>query len=182
VDETKMPKSTGRSVTRRDAITRGIKTGAGITVISWSAPVLRSTALAQNDGTPVPGGRFGISFIALLLNCDGKTYRVKFEDTNNFGAPECGPNFNTTDNSPRGNCDDPFYRNDPSVEEGCPEGVSATQNSDGSVTVTTGGCVVQDFLVKCGQCCFGPGEGNQPAAGLGPVTFQQCSANQPPCT
>jgi hypothetical protein len=176
VSETKMPKSTNRPVTRRDAITRGIKTGAGITVISWSAPVLRSTALAQNDvGTPVPG-EAGISFVALLLNCGGDLYRIKFEDTDNFQSAECGPKFAT------GNCAEDLMRNDDAIEDGCPSGVDATVNPDGTVTVSLGSCTIEDFVVKCGQCCFGPGQGNQPAGGLGSITFQECSANQPPCT
>jgi hypothetical protein len=171
------------SVTRREVLTRGAKAGAGVTLLTWSVPALQTVALAQNrNGTPVPNGEKAISFAALLLVCDGKTYRVKFEDTNNFGDPDCGPNFNTTDKSPQGNCDNSFYEDDPSVENGCPEDVSATQNSDGSVTVTTGDCVVQDFLVKCGQCCFGPGAGGQPAAGgTGSITFGPCSSNQDPC-
>jgi hypothetical protein len=180
VENRKSPEMPKPGIDRRRVLARGLKTGAGIAVLSWTAPALQSVALAQNDGgTPSPGNGdgFGISFVALLVQCGGKNYRIKWEDNDNFQSAECGPKFNT------GNCANKLMRNDDSIEKDCPDGVYATGNSDGTVTVTLGSCTIVDFVVKCGQCCAGPLDaGEPPTGGTGSETFFPCESNKAGCS
>jgi hypothetical protein len=162
-------------LTRRDVLTRGI-TGAGVATLVWTNPLIKTVALAQtSDGSPSPGGGPGISFVALLLDCEGTKYQVKFEDDNDFASAECDSDgVNTTKHCPN-----------TWPAGGCPpeeENVHATQ-SDGNVTVHLGEkCTVDDFIVKCGLCCEGPGDGNQPTGQSGDsITFVPCGSNREGC-
>jgi hypothetical protein len=146
----------------------------------WAAPLIQSMREPAFAASPPPPPGFDISFVALLLQCGQKKYRVKF-DGGSLNE-ECGPNFAV------GNCADQLDRHGNDIENGCPSGVSAAHGQNGSVLVTLGSCVVLDFVVKSGQCCAGPGEaGEPPAGGSNSITFPQPTSNcsdcvsHPPC-
>jgi hypothetical protein len=167
----------------RDAIERRqfLKRAAIVgTATVWATPVIQSMGpAAYAQGSPPPG--FEISFVALLLQCGAKRYRIKF-DVENLGRPECGRNFMVDA------CADQLERGSPGIEQDCPLGVSAAEGPNGSIIVTLGACCVADFVVKSGACCAGPGEAGEPPAGqCGAIVFPQPTSNcedcqsQPPC-
>lgn len=155
-------------VSRRNMLKKSALVGG---TMVWAAPVVQSftaPAFGQDTaGTPVVDGQ-DISYIALLLNCGGSIYRVKFEESGGSFLLECGVDFET------GQCPEDLPG---STASGCPAGLDAGDavlNSDGTVTIDFGSCTIVDFVVKCGQSCLGPGEGGQPSGGTGEVTFVPC--------
>jgi hypothetical protein len=168
-----------KGLSRRDVITRGLA-GAGIASVAWVNPVIKTVALAQNgDGSPPPGGNGGneISFAALLLTCGSDTFRVKWDQADGTLTKSCGEKFAVDA------CTDQLSRNVESVEDGCPDGVTASfDSSSGELTVDLGDCTVSDFVVHCGACCAGPNESGQPSAGgTGSITFVPCTSNKAGC-
>ena len=160
--------NTTEGVSRRNMLKKSALVGG---TMVWAAPVVQSftaPAFGDSHGTPDIDGQ-DISYIALLLNCGGTNYRVKFEESEGSFILECGVNFET------GNCPEDLPG---STESGCPTGLTAddaTLNGDGSVTIDVGTCTITDFVVKCGQSCLGPAEGGQPnSGGSGEVTFFPC--------
>ena len=157
--------NTTEGVSRRNMLKKSALVGG---TMVWAAPVVQSfTAPAFAAGTPEIDGQ-AISYIALLLDCGGGKYRVKFEESNGSFLLECGVDFET------GQCPEDLPG---STVAGCPAGLTADDavlNPDGSVTIDIGSCTIDDFVVKCGQSCLGPGEGGQPSGGTGQVTFVPC--------
>jgi hypothetical protein len=161
-------------VERRQFLKRAALVG---TATVWATPLIqsmRTPAYAQYG----PG--HDISFVALLLQCGPKRYRTKFDGGSL--AQECGRNFAVDA------CEDQLERHSRGIEQDCPPGVSASHGPNGSVVVTLGSCRVDDFVVKSGQCCAGPGEaGEPPAGGTGAIVFPKPTSNckdctsQPPC-
>ena len=171
-------------VSRRNMLKKSALVGG---TMVWAAPVVQSfTAPAFAQTSPEGGETQDISFVAILLNCGGQLYRVKFEDSNNFGTV-CGRSFSVSQ------CNETLRQDDPAVAEGCPTGVSAVENANGSLTVNLGGCEIVDFVVKCGEkayqtpgstdhtgCQDYPEEVVTPDAGdSGTVTFYPCSTTGP---
>jgi hypothetical protein len=159
---------------RRDFVRRAALAG---TAPVWAAPIIQSIR-APAYAAVYPVGGFDISFVALLLQCGTRRYRVKFDANGGLGKV-CGRNFAV------GNCSDPddqLSRGDPGVQNTCPAGVSATSGPNGSVIVTLGSCTILDFVVKSGQCCAGPGQaGEPPAGGTGSQTFPEPTSNCSDC-
>jgi len=160
---------TSLGISRHTLSRRGLVVGAAVL---WTTPVVRTLANpASGTGTPVDG----ISFVAILVRCDGVLYRIKW-DVNGGLSLTTGPTFRV----PGGN---ELQRNDPNIESGSAPGTSAFLNANGSVTVALGpGCVLEDFIVKRGQCNAGPGQAGQPGTGqTGAVTFPVPTSNRASC-
>jgi hypothetical protein len=151
---------TSLGISRHTLSRRGLVVGAALL---WTTPVVRTLANpASGTGTRVDG----ISFAAILVRCDGILYRMKWEVDGTSLSLETGRGFAI----PGG---DDLERNNPNVaDEPAPE-TSAFLNANGSITVVLGpGCVLEDFVVKRGQCAAGPGQAGQPGTGQsGSVTF-----------
>jgi hypothetical protein len=163
------------SVGRREFIRRAAIVG---TATVWATPVIQSIRTPAYAQSPPDG--HDISFVALLLQCGSERYRTKFDNPNL--DQECGRNFMVDA------CADQLERGSSGIENGCPLGVIAAQGPNGSVIVTLGICRVDDFVVKSGQCCAGPGEAGEPPAGaVGVIVFPEPTSNcedcesQPPC-
>jgi hypothetical protein len=161
-------------VERREFLKRAAIVG---TAPVWASPVIQSINTPAYAQYP-PG--HDISFVAMVLQCGPQRYRTKWNNPNL--DQECGRNFAV------GNCADQLERHSDGIETGCPPGVSAAQGPNGSVVVTLGACRVDDFVVKSGQCCAGPGEAGEPPAGAtGAIIFTRPTSNcedcisQPPC-
>ena len=159
-------------ISRRTLIKRSAIAGG----LVWAAPVVTnmSPAFGQAAGTP---GTQDISFVAVLVNCGGAIYRLKWEPG---GAFEYGPSFAVD------GCSDQLLRNDSSIAAGAGSfsAASASFNSStGQLTVNLGTCTLVDFVVKCGvpsdpldQGCQDPEDRSQPNVGdTGSVTFNPCS-------
>jgi hypothetical protein len=164
------------SVDRREFIRRAAIVG---TATVWATPVIQSIRTPAYAQSPPDG--HDISFVALLLQCGSERYRIKF-NAGNLGTPECGRNFAV------GDCEDQLERGSAAIENDCPLAVTAVDGPNGSVIVTLGICRVDDFVVKSGQCCAGPGQAGEPPAGaVGVIVFPEPSSNcsdcesQPPC-
>lgn len=145
-------------ISRRTLLRRGAVVGGAL---AWTVPVISTLAApAAAAGTPADG----LSFVAVLLECEGKWYRMKWEVNGSTLALDTGPNFQI----PGG----PNLLNGQPIESGAAPGVSASVNANGSLTVTLGTCVLSDFVVKRGQCNATPGVAGQPGTGqTGSVTF-----------
>lgn len=162
----------GSGISRREALRRGAIVGGAVV---WASPVVQTIGMHKAYAQTTPAVT-DISFIALLLQCGTTTYRIKWE-TDFTGAPdECGNSFAI------GNCN-PSDLGSGSVSS-CPDGVSASVNPNGSVTVTfPSSCNITDFVVKRGQCCAGPGQAGEPSVpiGGGSATFGVPTSNQTNC-
>lgn len=64
-------------LSRRALLRRGAVVGA----VAWTAPVVRTLPAAGATGSPPPDdpGR-DISYVAIVVNCSGTAYRIKYED------------------------------------------------------------------------------------------------------
>lgn len=164
--------ASGSGISRREALRRGAIVGGAVV---WASPVVQTIGMQKAYAQTTPAVT-DISFIALLLNCGGTTYRVKWESDFTGGPDECGNSFAI------GDCNPADFVGTADVST-CPSGVTAAVNPNGSVTVTLGSCTITDFIVKRGQCCAGPSEaGEPPAGGSGQVTFPIPSSNQGGCS
>jgi hypothetical protein len=160
---------TSLGISRHTLSRRGLVVGS---VLLWTTPVVRTLSNpASGAGTPVEG----ISFVAILVRCDGLSYRMKW-DVNTTLSLTTGPTFNV----PGGN---DLQRSNPNLQLGPAPGTSAILNANGSVTVGLGpGCILEDFIVKRGQCNAGPGQAGQPGIGqTGAVTFPVPTSNRASC-
>lgn len=147
-------------ISRRTLLRRGAVVGGAMV---WTAPVVHTLAgPASGVGTAIDG----ISFVAILVQCNGVLYRMKWEVDDTSLSLETGRKFGIPDG-------DDLERNNPNVADGPAPGTSAFLNANGSITVVLGpGCVLDDFVVKRGQCAAGPGQAGQPGTGQsGSVTF-----------
>ena len=170
-----------RELSRRAMLRRGAVVGGALV---WATPVVQSIASpAFAAGTP-QGNTQDISFVALLLRCNGTLYRAKFDAPYGSGTltpTETGRGFAVD------GCAEQLMRGDTSVSRQPPPGITATFNpANGQLTVNLGTCTLLDFVVKCGipseptkVGCEDPGEdGNQPTIGAGgltgSVTFKPC--------
>lgn len=155
-------------ISRRTLLRRGAVVGGAMV---WATPVVQSFAgPAAATGTPAQD----ISFLAVIVKCDGTFYRMKWETTASGLSLETGPNFSTDACAPL---------NAPSVAGGAAPGTSAVLNSSGSITVILGsGCSITDFRIKRGQCCAVPGTAGEPGVPItGSVTFPGPTSNRENC-
>jgi hypothetical protein len=164
---------TQKGLSRRDLIKKGAVAG-GVTI--WAAPVIESFAFGAEAASQPCAGVGGISFVAVLLNCNGTCTEAKIEgsQTTCF-TPNAPP-----PNGPAVPCCTPFTLTElagcSSFSSTCPSGFSGSQSeTSGTVTVPSG-CTLQAFRVHCGQCCECEGNPCQPSTQTGPttVTFHQC--------
>lgn len=172
VDEGTIDLTTGEpeGLSRRSLMKRGAIVGGALV---WAAPMVQTIArpaFAATSPPPTPGG---ISFVALIINCGGTTYRIKFD----AGAttPECGTTFAADA------CVNQLQPGN--VASGCPSGVTATWDPNSGVTVSLGSCTLTDYIIKQGTCCLGPTSANNgPATGSsGDVFFPNQTQNQCTC-
>ena len=133
-------------VSRRSMLKKSALVGG---TMVWAAPVVQSiTSPAFAQGTPdTNGGTQDISFVAMLLDCSGSLYRIKFND-GNVANPEYGQSFSVAQ------CNTQLGQDDPNVVDAKPTGVTATENADGSWTVNLGTCTLVDYVVKCGSKAY----------------------------
>lgn len=145
-------------ISRRTLLRRGAVVGGAL---AWTVPVVSTLAApSAAAGTPADG----LSFVAILVECQGKWYRMKWEVDGSMLSLDTGPNFQI----PGG----PSLLNGQTIESGAAPGVTAVLNANGSLTVSLGMCVLQDFVVKRGECNATPGIAGQPGVPQsGTVTF-----------
>lgn len=181
--------SSNLGVSRRELLKRSAIVGG---TVVWVTPVIQSFTTPAFAGSPPPAGAgMDISFVALLVNCAGTAYRVKFgrdqlpggvfPAVGAFGPTECGPSFNVP--CPNGN----FSRGVTTVggvplsqSSACPFSpqFTATFNvTTGALTVNLGACTLLDYRVKCGTNCTKPGDAGGPAVGGSAATFVKCPSS-----
>jgi len=144
-------------ITRREGIKRGALAGA----VLWSAPVIRAVDLATGGEPKSPTGGHDISYIALNVVKQGRTYVIKWEvDINAWdpapGAfPSCGgifaPNGTKASGAALG-----FVVSPPNATSGCI-----------TITVPNGAQVTSSASKGALECCAGP-------AGTGNLVFCPC--------
>lgn len=88
-------------ISRRDLLRRGAVVGGALV---WSTPMIHSVALAQTQGTPVPEEPGAISYVAMVLTCDGQDHQVKFEVTGDTTGEWVEPGDTPGCNPPQGWC------------------------------------------------------------------------------
>lgn len=169
VDEGTIDLTTGEpeGLSRRSLMKRGAIVGGALV---WAAPMVQTIARPAFAATSPPPVAGGISFVAVIVRCGSDTYRIKFDrDT---GAIVCGTSFEA------GNCTDQLQPG--GLTEGCPPGVTVTDNPASGVTFHLGTCQVVDYIIKQGTCCLGPNTAdNGPQAGdTGDVFFPNQTQNQ----
>ena len=167
-------------VSRRSMLKKSALVGG---TMVWAAPVVQSiTSPAFAQGTPEDGDTQDISFVAILLDCSGDLYRVKFNNETEGLVTECGRDFSVAQ------CNETLMEGSTDVEDSCPSGVSAVMDGR-NLVVSLGTCTIVDYVVKCGAgayqepgsndqvgCQDYPEEVNAPQAGDdGTVTFFPCS-------
>jgi hypothetical protein len=156
-------------ISRRTLLRRGAVVGGALV---WSVPVV-STLAAPAAAAGTPAG--GMSFVAVLLEKGGLWYRLKWDVEGSILTLSSGSTFNI----PGG----PDLLNGQTIQNGVPDGVSAQLTANGSLLVTLNGAVLNNFVVKRGQCNAGPGIAGQPPL-MGQnesVTFPPPNSNQPGC-
>lgn len=184
--------SSNLGVSRRELLKRSAIAGG---TVLWVAPVIQSFTAPAFAGSPPPaaGGGQDISFVALLANCAGTVYRMKFDTgqmpggvfpaSGSFGPTECGPGFNVPcSNGDLGRGATKVGTLPMSQANVCPATPRATATfnvSTGSVTVNLGSCTLIDYRVKCGQSCIKPGDAGAPPAGGSAATFVRCPKPAP---
>ena len=142
----------------------------------WATPVVQSLGSPAMAAGTKPND---ISYLAVLISCAGKWYRMKW-NTTTLGtlSQETGGRFSVP------GANRPLLPSPGSVQDGPAPGTGATYNADGSITVTLGtGCTLTDFLVKRGQCVAGPGVAGEPPAGQtgGAIRFPGPTSNKTAC-
>lgn len=154
-------------ISRRTLLRRGAVVGG----LAWTVPVVSTlVAPAAAAGTPADG----LSFVAVLLECQGKWYRMKWEVDGSALSLDTGPNFQISGG--------PNLLNGQTIEPGAAPGVTSGLNANGSLTVFLGTCVLQNFVVKRGQCNATPGIAGQPGVPQsGSVTFPVPTSNLAGC-
>lgn len=168
-----------------------IQRGAAVGGVIWAVPVIESftnRAAAQTVGSLEPG-IYGISYLALLVNCSLNCYQVKFEIGEVDGVdmvlpnPICGPAIENKKGMGTPYCTDMAPCLGPSSCSVLPVAVLL---DSGYVQVTLPeGCRILDFRVKCASCCEGPLSGGQPsmeelASGELLFNFERCTGNGNP--
>jgi hypothetical protein len=149
------PMDSSLGISRRTVLRRGAIVGGALV---WITPVVQSLAgPAMATGTQIGD----LSYVAVLLRCDGAWYRMKWDVTFLGSLDEdTGPKFAVPGST------DQLQPPSGSAEKGAAPGSSAVLNADGSVTVQLGrGCKLIDFVVKRGECAAGPGQAGEPSAG-----------------
>lgn len=144
-------------ISRRTLLRRGAVVGG----LVWTAPIVHTLAApAASAGTPVEG----ISFVAIVLRCNGVHYRMKWEVE---GATLVGPESGAGFNIPGGpSLSYPDIQSDPAP------GITAALSGSSIVIDADPSCVLVDYVVKHGPCNVGPGQNGQPVTGsTGPWVF-----------
>jgi hypothetical protein len=145
-------------ISRRTLLRRGAVVGG----LVWTAPIVHTLAApAAAAGTPVEG----ISFVAILVQCNGEYYRMKWDVENNtLVGPQTGSGFSI----PGG----PDLLNGFSIEDGAAPGTVGSLVGDSVVINADPACVLVDYVIKHGPCNVGPGQPGQPGTGsTSPWTF-----------
>ena len=146
-------------ISRRTLLRRGAVVGG----LVWTAPVVHTLAApSASAGTPVEG----ISFVAVLLQCNGEHYRMKWDVENNtLVGPQTGSGFSIPggpDLKPPG----------VDIEEGAAPGSGGSLVGSSVVISADPSCVLVDYVMKHGPCNVGPGQPGQPTTGTtGDWTF-----------
>jgi hypothetical protein len=154
-------------ISRRTLLRRGAVVGGSLV---WTVPVVHTLAApSAAAGTPLDG----ISFVAVVLNCDGVYYRMKWDVEGATLVLVTGPSFNIPDG--------PQMTGYPDIQPGAAPDASASLVGETVVVSARGDCVLVDFVVKHGPCNVGPGTSGMPAVnGTGPWTFSPL-ASPPTC-
>jgi hypothetical protein len=159
-------------ISRRTLLRRGAIVGGSLL---WTTPVVQTLA---SPGLATGSQIIDISYLAVLIRCGGRSYRMKWETSGDGRLlSEAGPSFVVP-------ADNPLLPPSGSVADGAAPGTSAIRNADGSISLELGsGCTLIDFVVKHGQCVAGPGVAGQPAAGQtgGTIRFSGQAPNGAPC-
>ena len=151
-------------ISRRTLLRRGAAVGG----LVWTAPVVHTLAApAASAGTPVDG----LSYVAVLVECEGKYYRMKFDvDERSLSN---GGNFNT----PGGELTAPgggSIETDP-----VPDGQAYLVGNQVRFEAR-GDCTLADYLIKHGPCAVRQQPGQPSTGTTGPWTFNPL-ASPPVC-
>jgi hypothetical protein len=147
-------------ISRRTLLRRGAVVGGSLI---WTAPVVHTLAVpSAAAGTPLDG----ISYVAVLLECNGQLYQLKWEVNGTLIGPDTGSFSRSLTNQP--------------VQEGAPTGASASLEGE-TVVVSAPNCTLVKFEVKHGPCFVGPGTAGMPVVNTpGPWHFSPL-ASPPTC-
>jgi len=154
-------------ISRRTLLRRGAVVGGSLI---WTVPVVHTLAApSAAAGTPLDG----ISFVAVVINCDGLNYRMKWEVNGTLVGPESGSGFSI----PGG----PQMTQHSDIQAGPAPGATASLVGESVLISAATNCLLVDFVVKHGPCNVGPGTVGLPAVGgSGPWTFNPL-ASPPTC-
>jgi hypothetical protein len=159
-------------LTRRRFVKRAALVGG---TLVWATPVVQSIGSPAMAAGTRPND---ISYLAVLISCAGKWYRMKWETTT-LGtlSLETGSRFSLPGTTKT------LMPATGTVQNGAAPGTQGAYNADGSISVALGsGCTIVDFVVKRGLCAAGPGQAGEPNVPLtGLVTFPGPTSNRAAC-
>lgn len=155
-------------ISRRTLLRRGAVVGGSLI---WTVPVVHTLAApSAAAGTPLDG----ISFVAVVLNCDGVHYRMKWEvDAGVLVGPDTGSGFNI----PGG----PQMTQYSDIQPGPAPGASGSLIGESVQIGADINCILVDYVMKHGPCNVTPSTGGTTSTGgAGPWTFSPL-ASPPTC-
>ena len=139
-------------ISRRTLLRRGALVGG---TLVWTAPVVHTIAApSAAAGTPLDG----ISYVLVVLRCDGKFYRMKWDNESGGLVLDSGPNFATPGSDPL---------TEYGIEPGTAPGAGAGLVGE-VLRVTAPNCVLIDYRIKHGGGSVGPGPGQPDVPSEGP--------------
>jgi hypothetical protein len=136
-----------------------MRKGAVVGTAALAAPLVTSV-VTPAYGAAASVNQLGnsLSILAVIIECNGVKYRMKWGN-GPFGAPaECGSSFST------GTCT--FHPGEGAA--GCLDGTVLQAHADNTLTLSfPSTCKLTDFLLKCGNTCLTPASAGQslPAGG-----------------
>jgi hypothetical protein len=146
-------------ISRRTLLRRGALVGG---TLVWTAPVVQTIAApSAAAGTPLDG----ISYVAVVLSCDGDHYRMKWDvESGGVLVMASGTTFATP------GADDMLGY--PNLQSGPAPGASAGLVGEVLRVSASANCVLVDYAIKHGGGSVGPGTPGQPVTGsTGPWDF-----------
>ncbi len=155
------PVDAGQGISRRTMLRRSALAGGSLV---WAAPVVQTIAApSAAAGTPLDG----ISWVAVVLQCDGLHYRMKWDvEAGGVLVMDSGTTFNLPGSSDQ-------LTGYPDLQQGPAPDVSAALVGEILRVSARADCILVDYVIKHGGGTSGPGTPGQPSTGTtGPWDFQ----------